>query len=75
MTKWRKFCEVSLNHYIDLQSTLNDITIMTKDVRKHPHTYISNGKINPKNFGNGLGSGAACVTKFKWNQDPKPSMT
>ena len=38
---------------------------MTKDVRKHPHTYISNGKINPKNFGNGLGSGAACVTKFK----------
>ena len=35
---------------------------MTKDVKKHPHTYRSNGKINAKIFGKGDGSGAAWVT-------------
>ena len=35
---------------------------MTNDVKKHPHIYRSNGKINAKNFGNSDGIGAAWVT-------------
>ena len=46
----------------NLQSKQNDKQIMTKDIKKHPHTYRSNGKINAKNFGNGNGSGAAWTT-------------
>ena len=47
---------------INLQSKWNDKQIMTNDVKKHPHIYRSNGKINAKNFGNGNGSGAAWTT-------------
>ena len=47
---------------INLPSKQNDKQIMTKDVKKHPHTYRSNGKINANIFGKGDGSGAAWVT-------------
>ena len=46
----------------NLQSKQNDKQITTKDIKKHPHTYRSNGKTNAKIFGKGDGSGAAWVT-------------